>query len=347
MLDPQVMPERLERFLAREDASLAAARVVDYNPLAGGYSRLMASFTIEHKGERSRYVLRGDPPPGQGLLVSDRRDEWNLLRALESASNAPAPRARWFDAEGTELGTPALVIDWLEGRSLVESLHGVSDDSVLGAATDKLADVIAAVHATDPQALPAHLRSSVTWEQYVDGRVAILETLDDSLAGSDPLLRYLRVQLGRHRPPPVPLTLIHGDFQIPNVIVGTDETWSLVDWERARVGDPREDIGTWRLAAAATPPDLVGRDELRFCARYRERTGLSEGAFNPATIAFFTVLGTIDGYRDMLAKVEAYGRGDIDGMMSAYLPNILTLMRTTYYAAARRLTAADSNGASR
>jgi aminoglycoside phosphotransferase (APT) family kinase protein len=346
MLDPEVMPKRLAHFLAKQDPPIDGARVLDYQPLAGGYSRLMANFTLDHNGCSTRYVLRGDPPPGSSMMLSDRREEWDLLRALNTASKAPAPRACWFDPDGSELGTPALVMEWLEGRSLLAALHGVDDEPTLRTAADSLAELAAAVHATKLDGLPLHLRTSTTWDDYVDGRLSILERTDDELGGTDPLLRYLRVQLARHRPPPVALTLIHGDFQIPNVIVGADGRWSLIDWERARVGDPREDIGSWRVAAAATPPDLVGRDGPRFCAKYREITGLSEAEFNPATISYFTIAGSIDVYRDILAKVEAYKRGEIDGMMSAYLPTILALLRTTYLAAAREL-AADGIGAAR
>ena len=76
------MIERLERFLADVEPG-RGARVVSYQPISGGYSRISARASVrwEADGREETLILRGDPPAGSGVFVSDRDAEWELLRA--------------------------------------------------------------------------------------------------------------------------------------------------------------------------------------------------------------------------------------------------------------------------
>jgi aminoglycoside phosphotransferase (APT) family kinase protein len=124
------------------------------------------------------------------------------------------------------------------------------------------------------------------------------------------LLRYLAAWLDAHRPPEVPLSLIHGDFQCANLLVDEDDEIVILDWELAQVGDPREDLGYFKAVAQAAPPDLIDVDPEAFCARYRELTGLSEEQVNPAVISYFLILGVIGTVRRLLEGGAAYARGE-------------------------------------
>ena len=115
------------------------------------------------------------------------------------------------------------------------------------------------------------------------------------------MLRYVAAWLDAHRPPPAPLTLMHGDFQSANLLLSDDGEFVVLDWELAAVGDPREDMGYFKAVAQAAPPDLLdGERAERFCARYRALTGLDERQVNPVTIAYFLILGVVGTVRRLL-----------------------------------------------
>jgi aminoglycoside phosphotransferase (APT) family kinase protein len=68
-------------------------------------------------------------------------------------------------------------------------------------------------------------------------------------------LRWLR----NHQPELHDPAVVHGDFRVGNLIVGTDGVRSVLDWELAHVGDPAEDLGwlcvrSWRFGG----PGQVG-----------------------------------------------------------------------------------------
>src|SRR5436305_4178252 len=109
MDDLQVMPGRLEAFLAEAEPNATDIAVSGYEPIAGGYSRMMARFEVKWQrdgaSEVHDFVLRGDPPADRESFHTNRRDEWELLAQLTSAGAVAVPTARYF-CDGAHLGTP-------------------------------------------------------------------------------------------------------------------------------------------------------------------------------------------------------------------------------------------------
>ena len=121
-------------------------------------------------------------------------------------------------------------------------------------------------------------------------------------------MRVVAAWLDANRPPEAPLTLVHGDLQAPNILLQEDTgDFHLLDWELSRIGDPREDLGWWALAGKSQPPDLIDANPDAFYARYREQTGLSEEIVNPATVAYFTVLGSLAVFDCVLGRNRSHG----------------------------------------
>jgi aminoglycoside phosphotransferase (APT) family kinase protein len=150
------------------------------------------------------------------------------------------------------------------------------------------------------------------------------------------VLRYLAEWLDAHRPPPVPLTLIHGDFQSANLLVD-DDGFVMLDWELAQIGDPREDLGYFKAVAQAAPPDLTDADE--FCARYRELTGLDEAQVNPLVITYFMILGVVGTARRLLEGGAAFARGENTSVTSLFNLNSVTFGQMMWLQACRQLDA--------
>src|SRR4051794_24257674 len=127
MPEPAMTPEALERFLASAEPDRRPS-VTAFRPITGGYSRLSAVADVRwDDGAGERFVLRGDPPPGDGVFVSDRDAEWALLQALAGSGAVPVARPRWYDATGEHLGTKCIVFDHVQGRNLQDVLATAPD----------------------------------------------------------------------------------------------------------------------------------------------------------------------------------------------------------------------------
>ncbi len=103
-----------------------------------------------------------------------------------------------------------------------------------------------------------------------------------------------------------------------------DGSWSVVDWEFARIGDPREDLGYFRGVASIAGPDLIAADPQTFCSTYRERTGLDEEQLNPAIIRYFTILGMVTVLGQILAQKAALSRGELHSIGAYYVSNAVS-----------------------
>jgi aminoglycoside phosphotransferase (APT) family kinase protein len=322
MHDPTTMPARLAEFLARVCGD---AVVETYEPLVGGYSRVMASATVRWAdGSMERLVLRGDPPPGTGLMETDRDTEWSVLSSLSSCGRVGLPRARWYDASGEHLGTKCIVMDHVDGSSLQAVLNAAGADEHPRYADD-LVDTMAAIHAIEPGDLAHPFDVPTDWDDYLGGLIDRFRQADAGHVEPVPFLRYVAAWLDAHRPPPLPLRLVHSDFQPANIMVDRSGTHLVIDWELAHIGDPREDLGYYNVYSAASGPSLFTPDPERFLARYRERTGFGEDAVNMETMAYFSSLAAVTVYAQVLAGAAAMARGRNGGLMTTYTLNALTV----------------------
>ena len=305
------------------------ASVSDFVQITGGYSRYMARFGATSGGQSERFILRADPPPGQSILETDRQLEWDLVQALMADGGVSVPAARFYD-DGSALGAPAIVFDEIAGETLfVRSQAGeVTDHLDL---LEPLADLSAAIHAVDVATLPAAIERPASWEQYIEAGAARWRTVEQDHVESDPFMRVIAAWLVANKPPPTELTLVHGDFQAPNILIDeSTEVLNMLDWELAHVGDPREDLGWWALAHTSQPPDLIAADQDRFLARYREKTGLTEEVVNPATLAYFTVFAALGVFTNVIGATAAMARGQASGMSVAYMTSAIPFMHGVY-----------------
>ena len=323
MHDVGAMPERLAAFLARVDGAREAT-VAAYEPIIGGYSRLMARADVEWSdGTRERLILRGDPPPGKAMMETDRDREWALLRALDGRVRMPS--ARHYDESGEHLGTKCLVIEHVAGESLQRLLDDSDPLTAHPQHASDLVDTLAALHTLDVSDLTDVLGAPTDWDEYLGGLIDRFRAAEAAHVERNPFLRYVAAWLDAHRPPPLPLRLVHSDFQPSNVMVAGDGSHHVIDWELAHLGDPREDLGYYNVYSAARGPNLYVADPDGFLARYRERTGFGEDAVNHETMAYFSSLAAITVYAQVLGGAGAMARGENAGLMTTYTLNALTV----------------------
>jgi aminoglycoside phosphotransferase (APT) family kinase protein len=241
-----------------------------------GYSRENWTFDAEwqHNGIRqvSRLIMRRDPTGS--VLVTDRRVEFAVLRALDSTS-VPSPRARWLDADGKWFGRPTLVMDRIEGECRMFAIEGPDPlEQRLQLAHDCLG-LLSVVHGLDWSALglgqvlgaSGHGGASVEVERWT----AEMQTQQ---LEEDRRLTELAAWLSESAPKPQTQVLVHGDFKPGNMLLYEGRIVGLLDWETAHIGDPIEDLGWITNPLRHREHQIPGIwESAQIVDRYQELTG--------------------------------------------------------------------------
>ena len=335
LTDPTDLAPRLEELFRRHGEP--EVEVTDVRPISGGYSLLTYGFSATTPVGLRRYVLRVDPPTGASLTHTDRQAEWELLSGLTATGAVPMPAARAFD-DGSVLGRPGLVLDFVDGPQL--GAHAAAaDGEERRRLAGQLAETLAAVHTVAPSAVPG-LAAPPSWDDYVNGLIAAWRQLEADHAERNPFLRYVACWLETHKPPPAPLTLVHGEFQTGNVMIDAKGQMQVIDWEYAHIGDPRIDLGWCQNVAAFAPPDLIGLDPVGFCARYCDITGAPAEVVNPLTVGYFSILAGVKAFGALLGGIAAMARGENHLLTSAYLVSAEPFTHNLWMQGTRQLEAA-------
>ncbi len=319
--DTDALSRGLNELLSRHEPGRPAA-VVSVRPLSGGYSRVMHRATVRWDGsDEQELILRSDPDSEELVYVTSRELEWNLLRVLTGSTTVPMPPALYYD-DGTHLGTRTIVLGYCPGPSLQSRL--AADSADLPAQAVAVADAMAAIHRTDAALFEGVLEPPESWDAYMSDLAEEWARAERAHPESVPVLRYLSIWLSTHRPPPLPLGLVHGDFQASNLLV--EDGLQVIDWEFAHIGDPREDLGWFNLYSASTGGvNLYAEDPEAFLARYRERTGTTEAEVNQATVTYFSVIAATRIYLDILRAAAGMAEGRAKGIMLTYNLNAVAV----------------------
>lgn len=246
--------------------------------LSGGAN--MQSWRFEVAGEA--FVLRRAPSA-----------EWVAGRALDMAKEAAVIRA----AKAGGVPAPEVVAELEPGDQLglgfiMRCVAGSPDpENALSsppALLDEIAAAMAKVHALDP----AQLQFLPVLEPAA-GVEGLAAQFAESGGDRPPIalgLAWLRANL----PPPAPLTVLHGDLRIGNVMVDGGRLSAVLDWELAHLGDAHEDLAfgcmtVWRFGRLDKRGFGLGQiDDLA-------RAYLAAGgtAFDPARFRFWLVYRTV------------------------------------------------------
>lgn len=182
-------------------------------------------------------VLRRNAPSGVTLSLS-RGQEFALLRAADAAGvPVAAPLALMHDPERGEAALLRFVAGEARGSRLVR------DAALDGAALVRQAGLILArLHGIVPPRVDLAFLPLPS-APVLPARIAELRALLDALPDPQPVLELGLRHLERHLPPPGPVVLTHCDFRLGNLMVAAGRIAAVLDWEFARWGDAREDLG--------------------------------------------------------------------------------------------------------
>lgn len=319
---------RLQAFLTAVEPDRAPT-VMSAEPIPGGYSRDTVIAVVQWAdGTREKLVLRGDPAIEESVFRSDRDREWTLLNALADVPNFRIARPRYYDRTGEYLGTKCIVSEAIPTSSMQAFLE--TDPDLAQARLDFIG-IVASIHTMPLDRLGETIAQPQSWGAHIDALMSIHDRILDKVqvAGdTDPVLRYVRRKMRANRPPPVPLTLVHGDCQPGNFLLPADEDPVIIDWEFGHVGDPRQDLGYY--LQIPMPPHLYHPDPEGFLATYRDLTGLTEEQVNPQIVRYFMLLGMAHLLEQMMDAAEAVALGEHRGILGPYLLGSITHFRSLF-----------------
>lgn len=148
---------------------------------------------------------------------------------------------------------------------------------------------LARIHAIPMSAIPAAI-------PLMDSAAALAELKARFLTygGDRPVIALAIKWCEDHLPPPADPVLVHGDYRMGNVMVGSDGLAAVLDWELAHLGDSHEDLAfgcmaVWRFGRIERPAFGLGSLEDYFAA-YEAAGG---ARVDPVRFRFWLVYRTL------------------------------------------------------
>jgi aminoglycoside phosphotransferase (APT) family kinase protein len=315
------MRSRLEEFLSRETGG--TARVVAFEPLAGGASREMFSIDVEIEAGKMpgiyQLVLRRDLGGRIHEQSLDRGDEFRVIVAALEAG-VSVPRAHWLSEDPEILGTPFFLQDRVQGVTIGRRI--VKEPSLATARARlpvQMGEELAKMHRIDTRALAFLPRPP-------DGSTAATDEVRrvcgelDRARDPHPALELAIDWLKRHLPAREERTFVHGDYRIGNVVVGPGGLVAVLDWEFAHLGDPIEDVAwplvrAWRFGADRLEMGGVG-ERAPYLEAYARASGRE---IAPGHVRFWEILGNVRWAVGCMAQAERHLSGQAPSVELASL----------------------------
>ena len=222
-------------------------------PLAGGISAGMTALeVVAPDGRTRRMIVRR--PNEEALKYNPRaaEDEFKLLQAAHSLGLS-TPQPYYLDPSGEVLGTPCLVIEYVEGEMDFAPANRADY-------ARQLAAHLARIHSADCSRLSFLPQQTMGCPEVLgEPRVAVDEALDTGQIRET--LASLCPPSQRNAP-----ALLHGDYWPGNVLWRDGRLVAVIDWEDAKLGDPLVDLSISRLDVAW----ILGVDAMRaYTGRYQ------------------------------------------------------------------------------
>lgn len=207
--------------------------------IAGGRSNLTYEVS---DGTRSWVVRR--PPLGHVLATAhDMGREYRVITALRDTS-VPVPLTYTLCTDPDVIGAPFYVMSDVDGVAYrTADQIAVLGPTRIRAIAERLIATLALLHAVPPAEVGLAdfgrpegflARQVRRWKKQLDA------SRSRPIAGID----ELHALLAANPPDGTPPTIVHGDYRLDNVLVGSDDKIAaVVDWEMATLGDPLTDVG--------------------------------------------------------------------------------------------------------
>ena len=189
-----------------------------------------------------RWVLRKKPP---GVLLKSAHAverEYRVMKGLGS-TNVPVPRMELLCEDESVIGTPFFVMEWVEGRIIMNPLESNLPPDELGAIYRSYISTAAKLHLVDYKQIgladygrPGNYfsRQISRWtDQYRASETDQLQDMEELISW-----------LPNNVPEDETTSIVHGDFTIRNMVMDNrkPEVRAILDWELSTIGHPLGDL---------------------------------------------------------------------------------------------------------
>ena len=214
---------------------------LEFTPIVGGHSNL--TYTVTDAAGR-RVVLRR-PPVGAVLATAhDMGREHRIISALAVTEVPVAPALALCTDDGVN-DAPFYVMDFVDGLVPADgpTVKEHLDIDARRALAERLIDVLVALHKVDPDSVG--LGDLGRREAYLARQLKRWSTQWEKTKTREfPAMEELAFALGNHMPEQGPAAIVHGDYRLGNMLVGSDgRLEAVLDWELCTLGDPLADLG--------------------------------------------------------------------------------------------------------
>ena len=246
--------------------------------ISGGRSNL----TFRVFDDASKWVLRRPPLHGLTPSAHDMAREYKVVAGLADTA-VPVARAITMRNDDSVLGAPFQMVENVEGRVVrsAEELDELGGADVIDGCVDALIQVLADLHAVDPQAVG--LGDFGKAEGYLERQVRRwgsqwdLVRLPDDTRDAD--VTRLHSALAEGIPASSRASIVHGDYRIDNTILDNSDATvvrAVLDWELSTLGDPLSDAALMCVYRNPNFDDVLGLQAAWTSPRLPSADGLAE-----------------------------------------------------------------------
>ncbi|MCA8902464.1 MAG: phosphotransferase family protein [Hyphomonas sp.] len=224
------------------------ADIVGAKRLSGGASQETWAFDVVSGGAATPCILRrapgGTPVPATSHAIGLPMEAKLISAAAEAG--VPVPAVLGVMGSDSAIGD-AYIMSRIAGETLGRK---ILRDEEFAAARPRLSaqcgKALAGIHSIPLGSLP---------DLPANDGVSQLDRYDEIYRSFDlprPVFELALAWLRDTAPEPAQQVLVHGDFRLGNLMVDAEGLASVLDWELAHIGDPREDIAwlcvnSWRF----------------------------------------------------------------------------------------------------
>ncbi len=312
---------RIEAHVANETGDFATLRQLDLLGRSAGRQTWRVDLTLARAGDL-RCVLRSDGPGFRPGVVGCERERQALEVVAALGMTVPPPR--WPALGLCATDAHAFFQPWREGISDGDRIVRASSlIDVRKGLMATLAGQLAVLHRVTPVSHPS-LAELPDWQPPdapAEHAAAMLRRRIEHLREPRPELAWAWAWLSDNLPTGSPVSLVHGDFHVGNLLVSNAGLEAIVGWSRTGWGCPALDLAAislrrWRFDELGLPVGGLGRRE-PFYAAYDKAGGTTP---DRAHIHWWEVALSVRHALDAVEPAEAAlaaGVADLDRLLAA------------------------------
>jgi aminoglycoside phosphotransferase (APT) family kinase protein len=254
--------------------------------------------------------------PNPALQIQDFMLEPNMIQVAE-VGGVPVAHIVGATLDESYVGGPFFVSTLIEGETVPRRvLRTIAAHDLGPTLAEQTGKAFAALHAIPVDRAPDTIEVVTQ-----DPQERALERLDESiglLLQPSPVFSLAMRWLELNRPlVAAPITIVHGDIRVGNIIVADDGLRAVLDWEGVRTGDPMEDpswmaMRMWRfgnddreVGGFANPPEVA--------AAYTA----AGGTWDDERFRWWQILGTLKWGIGLAGQAFAHLDGSVPNVIMA------------------------------